>query len=198
MRTRDEQKEQAIRAQAMQMIVKHGFDGLSMQKLAKAADVSPATIYIYFKDRDDLIVQLWVNEMERMAEATLMGFDPSMNFEDGLRLQWMNRAHFFMNNQQSMHFMEQVKYSPYEAACRKKMDGKFISAMREFAQNAIQRKELVKLPLEVYWSVAYAPLYQLVKFHMVGKGMMGGAEKFVLNEKLMEQTLQLVLKALRP
>ncbi|MGZ3932351.1 MAG: TetR/AcrR family transcriptional regulator, partial [Bacteroidia bacterium] len=43
MRTRDEQKESAIRQKAIEMIVKEGFDGLSMQKLAKAAGVSPAT-----------------------------------------------------------------------------------------------------------------------------------------------------------
>jgi TetR/AcrR family transcriptional repressor of multidrug resistance operon len=37
MRTRDESKELAIRQKAIQMIVEKGFDGLSMQKLAKAA-----------------------------------------------------------------------------------------------------------------------------------------------------------------
>lgn len=198
MRVRDEYKVQSIRQKAMEMIVKQGFDGLSMQKLAKAADVSPATIYIYFKDRDDLIVQLWRDEMERMTDATLVGFDPSMHFEEGLRIQWMNRAHFLMSNQVSMHFMEQIKYSPYEAVCRKKMDPRFLTAMREFAHNAIARGELVKLPVEVFWSMAYAPLYQLIKFHMMGRGLMGGSEKFVLNEDIMEQTLQLVLKALRP
>ena len=41
------------------MIVKEGFDGLSMQKLAKAANVSPATIYLYFKNREDLLNQLY-------------------------------------------------------------------------------------------------------------------------------------------
>jgi len=198
MRTRDEQKEVAIRQKAMAMIVKHGFDGLSMQKLAKAADVSPATIYIYFKDRDDLIVQLWVGEMQRMTEATLEGFDPEMSFEEGLRLQWLNRARFCMENQQSIYFMEQVRHSPYDATCQKMMDKTFLNAMRTFVHNAIKRKELVALPLEVYWSVAYSPLYQLVKLHMLGRGMMGGAEKFVLDEKIMNQTLQLVVKALKP
>ena len=52
MRIRDEKKESLIKQKAIEMIVKYGFDGLSMQKLAKAAKVSPATIYIYFKDRN--------------------------------------------------------------------------------------------------------------------------------------------------
>ncbi len=51
MRTRDEAKETAIRKKAMALIVQEGFDGLSMHKLARAAGVSVATIYIYYKDR---------------------------------------------------------------------------------------------------------------------------------------------------
>jgi hypothetical protein len=70
--------------------------------------------------------------------------------------------------------------------------------MRDFVHNAIKRKEVVKLPVEVYWSIAFAPLYQLVKLHMTGRGLKGGTEKFVLDEKTMNQTLELVLKALKP
>jgi hypothetical protein len=78
------------------------------------------------------------------------------------------------------------------------MDKGFLNAMGAFVHNAIARKELVKLPLEVYWSVAFAPLYQLVRLHRLGRGMMGGAGKFVLDKKIMDQTLKLVLKALKP
>jgi AcrR family transcriptional regulator len=198
MRTRDELKELAIREKALEMVVKHGFDGLSMQKLAKAAGVSPATIYIYFKDRDDLILQLFLQEMKKMVDATLNGFDPSMHFEEGLKVQWLNRARFCMQNPESMHFLEQIKFSPYHEAFMKKMDNTFPKIMGEFVHNAINRKELVKLPVEVYWSIAFAPLYQLVKMHMSGRGMRGGSEKFVLDDKIMNQTFKLVLKALQP
>lgn len=197
MRTRDENKEEAIRQKAIEMIVEHGFDGLSMQKLAKEAGVSPATIYIYYKDRDDLIVQLWIFAMKKMVTATLEGFDPSMSFDEGLKVQWMNRATFAMEEPLLVHFMEQIKYSPYHDICSRKMDSHFLTSMGEFVHNAIRRKELVKLPLEVYWSVAFAPLYQLVKMHMTGKGLRG-TDKFVLDDKIMSQTLKLVIKALKP
>lgn len=197
MRTRDEIKEQTLREKALEMIVSHGFDGLSMQKLAKSAGISPATIYIYYKDRDDLIVQLWIGEMERMMTISLDGFDPSMHFEEGLKIQWMNRAKFYMENPLSAHFMEQIKYSPYYDKCVAKADKRFTSAMREFVGNAIKRKELVKLPVEVYWSIAFSPLYSLVRLHMSGRGI-GGYDKFELDEKTINQTLKLVLKALQP
>src|SRR5688572_12953119 len=174
MRTRDEHKEATIRQKALEMAVKDGFDGLSMQKLAKVAGVSPATIYIYFKDRDDLILNLWLQEMAKMADATLHAFDPTMPFDEGLRIQWLNRARFCMDNPASMHFLEQIKYSPYHEVCIKKMDISFIKVMGEFVQHAIARKELVKLPVEVYWSIAFAPVYELVKMHMSGRGLRGG------------------------
>jgi len=197
MRIRDEQKEATLREKAVQMIVRKGFDGLSMQKLAKAANISPATIYIYYKDRDDLILKVWQSEVTRMMQASLRGFDPDMPFAEGLKLQWMNRARFYIENPQTAHFMEQMKYSPYYEQCRGQVDPTFLKAMRDFVHSAIKRKELVKLPLEVYWSIAFAPLYNLVKLHMSGKGMMG-QEKFQLDEKIMDQTLKLVLKALKP
>ncbi|RAW00071.1 TetR/AcrR family transcriptional regulator [Pseudochryseolinea flava] len=196
MRTRDENKEETIRQKAIELFVKHGFDGLSMQKLAKEAGVSPATLYIYYKDRDDMIVQLWVWVMKKMVDTTLEGFDPGMSFEAGLKLQWQNRARFCMEYPMELHFMEQIKYSPYHEACSKKMDAKFINTMGEFVHNAIRRKEVVKVPVEVYWSVAFAPLYQLVKMHMSGRGLRD--EKFVLDEKTINQTFKLVLKALKP
>lgn len=196
MRTRDENKKTAIRDKALEMVVKDGFDGMSMQKLAKSAGVSPATIYIYFKDRDDLILHLWLQEMKKMTDATLEGFEPSMRFEEGLKVQWLNRAKFCIQNPSSMHFLEQIKYSPYHEAFMKNMDTTFQKTMGEFVHNAINRKEIVRVPLEIYWSLAFAPLYQLVKMHMSGRGLR--AEKFVLDDKIMNQTLRLVLKALKP
>jgi AcrR family transcriptional regulator len=41
MRLRDEQKEQLVRTKALELLVEEGFNGFSMHKLAKAANVSP-------------------------------------------------------------------------------------------------------------------------------------------------------------
>ncbi|WP_234733094.1 TetR/AcrR family transcriptional regulator [Tellurirhabdus bombi] len=197
MRIRDENKELAIREKALDMIVQEGFDGLSMHKLAKAAGVSPATIYIYFKDREDLIVQIYREESQRMTEATLDGFDPAMPFEEGLRIQWVNRANYCLRYPQRMHFMEQMRHSPFHDKFRQVAENPFIAAMKSFVCNAIKRKELEELPLEVYWSLAFAPLYQLIKFHMSHRGE-PGANEFTLDKILLNKTLELVLKALRP
>jgi AcrR family transcriptional regulator len=196
-RTRDPSKERAIRDSALDMIVKSGFDGLSMQKLAGAAGVSPATIYIYFQDRDDLIFRLYEEVNASMAEATLAGFDPEMPFAEGLRRQWINRARYCLANPQQAHFLEQMRYSPLFESCEKATKNAFGQIMRRFVSNAIRRGELVRIPVPVYWSLAFAPLYQLVKFHKAGRSL-PGAGPFVLDDEVLEQALGLVLKALQP
>jgi AcrR family transcriptional regulator len=197
MRLRDEIKEKAIRHRAMELIVNEGFDGLSMHKLAKAADISVATIYIYYKDREDLILSLCKEGLERMTQVTLKNFDPHMPFSEGLKIQWQNRAEFWLKNPIEAQFMERMRHSPYHEKFMGYISKEFTNAMQTFVVHAIERKELVRLPIEVFWCVAYAPLYQLVKFHLDGSKFLGG-KKVQLTEQVMDQTLQLVLKALKP
>ena len=196
MRTRDENKERIIREQALKMMVKEGLEGFSMQKLARAADVSPATIYIYFKDKEDLVAQLCRDAGKKMMDTTFKNFDPAMSFSEGLRIQWVNRAKYCMKYPEQMQFLEQLRHSPYSEKLSEIMGENFRKVMGDFVSNAIKKKELVKVPLEVYWSVAFAPLYNLVKFHMTNKSING--RKFILSDKIMKETFELVLKALKP
>jgi len=177
------------------MVVKQGFDGLSMHKLAKVSGVSVATIYIYFKDREDLLQQLYTEESKKMAAATLVGFNPESHFDEGLKVQWLNRMKYCLANPYSMTFMEQVKHSPL--IDRSVIDRTFLDAMSRFVSTAIERKELIPLPVEVYWSVAFAPLYQLLKFH-ISKTTMFERPAFELDEEKINLTLQLILRALKP
>jgi len=195
-RLRDEHKERVIREKALQMMVKEGLEGFSMQKLAKAADVSPATIYIYFKDKEDLVTQLCKDAGKKMMDITFKNFDPSMSFSEGLKIQWINRANYCMKFPDQMHFLEQLRHSPYGEKVSEMMGESFKKIMGDFVANAIKKKELVKVPVEVYWSIAFAPLYNLVKFHMTGKSI--GGRKFILSDKILKETIELVIKALKP
>jgi AcrR family transcriptional regulator len=196
MRTRDTNKESVIQEKAVEMIVKHGLDGFSMQKLAKAANVSPATLYIYYKDRDDLITQLATNISNRLMEASLRGMHPKMSFADGLELQWKNRMEFYLKHPLDVEFIEQIRYTPIYDSVRTNIRNNFGDVLGKHVHNAINNGELQPLPFAVYWSVAFAPLYQLIKFH--SQGSTHATENFKISDELVSQTLKLVLKALKP
>ena len=196
MRTRDVNKESAIQEKAIEMIVKQGLDGFSMQKLAKAANVSPATLYIYYKDRDDLISQIASQISVGLMEASLKGIHPKMSFADGLELQWKNRMEFYLTHPLEVEFIEQIRYTPAYDSIKDTIRQKFGDVLGKFVHNAINRGELQPLPFEVYWSIAFAPLYQLIKFHTQGSSPANAC--FRITDEMVSQTLALVLKALKP
>jgi TetR/AcrR family transcriptional repressor of multidrug resistance operon len=195
MRVRDENKESAIREKALEMIVREGFDGLSMQKLAKAAGVSPATIYIYYKNREDMVHQLFRDAQKRFAATALMNFDPEATLEEGLWRQWKNRMDFILEDPNSYQFFEQFRNSPL--INHKSVDmTEFRESMTRFVKNAIKRGELKKMEPEIFWALAYGSFYALIKFHLQEKKMMN--ENFKLTDAKLKQTLEMVVKALRP
>lgn len=196
MRLRDEQKEQLVRTKALELLVEEGFNGFSMHKLAKAANVSPATLYIYFQNKEDLIMQLGIEVGQKIHEVTFEDFNFEESFEDGLWKQWKNRTKYVLENPIAAAFIEQFRNSPYKKKLEPAYFQVFRNNMKKFVENAIQKGELVALPREVFWTLAFAPLYQLIHFAQDGHNMAG--EPFVLTEEIMRTTFNQVIKSLKP
>lgn len=196
MRTRDEQKELLVKEKAVELLVKHGFDGFSMQKLAKEAGISPATLYIYYTDREDLIEKLGIELGKRFYDTMMEGFSADMSLRDGLKKQWENRARYMLSHPREANAFEVIRHSPMGLRVMETTSNLIKPVMAEFTHNAIRNKELLPMDLEAYWSITYGPLYTLIKFHLDGRSM--GMRPFVFSEKVMYDTLELVLKALKP
>lgn len=196
MRTRNAGKEMLVKEKAIALLVEEGLDGFSMNKLAKACSISVATLYIYYIDKDDLIKKLGVEEGMKMTAATMKNFDPGMPFDKGMKTQWENRSAYWIRNPVSSGFLEALRHSPHGEYVNETIAASFRPIMKKFVEKAIAHKELVPLPLEVFWSLAFGPLLTLIRFHKEKKSV--GQKPFTFSNKLMYQTLDLVLKALRP
>jgi len=91
---------------------------------------------------------------------------------------------------------EVIRHSPHGQYVTSVAASHFKPVMKEFAHNAIRNKELRPMPFEVYWAIAYGPLYTMVKFHLEGSPK--GDKHFAFSKKLMYEALELILKALKP
>ncbi|NSL86763.1 TetR/AcrR family transcriptional regulator [Chitinophaga sp. Mgbs1] len=195
MRTRNAEKEEMVKKLAIQMIAADGLENFSVNKLAKACDISVATLYIYYKDKDDLIFRLALEEGQRLHDVVHKDFDPDAPFAEGLRLQWKNRARHFMEYPDAVNFFEKLRYSSYHNKASEALSDSFKKMMRQFLGNAIKRKEISSMSEEVFWSVAFAPLYALLRFHKDGSSI--GGRPFAISNKIIWQTFDLVLRALK-
>ncbi len=178
------------------MLVHDGFEGFSMNKLARACQVSVATLYIYYHDKDDLIKKIGVEIGQKFFDETLKGFSVDMSFREGLKKQWENRSRYALKYPLEVAAYEIIRHSTHGEYILDKSMKKFGDVMQGFFQGAINRKELVPLPVELFWAVAYGPLYTLLRFHTEGKSI--GGHPFRLSKKMMDEAFELTAKALTP
>lgn len=79
-KTAEADEESAKRRQiidgARAVFLANGFDAASMTDIAKAAGVSKGTLYVYFKDKDELFSEIVAGECTFQAEG-VFDFDPS-------------------------------------------------------------------------------------------------------------------------
>lgn len=178
------------------MIVEDGYDGFSMNKLAKACAISVATLYIYYQDKDDLIKKIGTDLSKTFLCQTLLGFTPDMPFREGLKKQWENRARYAINFPTDVACYEILRHTPHGEYIFEHSISDFKEAMSMFFHNSLTRGEMRPLSLESFWSVAYGPLYFLLRFHKEGKNIAG--QPFQMNDSVRDEAFELVIKALTP
>lgn len=77
-------------AAAREIILNEGLDQLSIRKVAKQAQVSPVTMYKYFRDKDELVAEVITESIrERADKALALASDPQLTFVE--KLQAFNR-----------------------------------------------------------------------------------------------------------
>src|ERR1700748_667316 len=98
---RKEKQKQEIRKQildaSMKLFIEEGFENVSIRKIAELIEYSPTTVYLYFKDKDEIFLHLHDLGFQKMAE---LNKDLDTIHNPLLRLHKMgeNYLDFGMNN----------------------------------------------------------------------------------------------------
>ena len=59
MRTKDFDKQQRIKRAMVRLILEEGISGASISKIAREADVSSATIYVYYNSKEEMLAEVF-------------------------------------------------------------------------------------------------------------------------------------------
>lgn len=194
MRPRNIEKEDAIRKLALQIIQEEGLENLSMQKLAKAANISPRTIYIKYENKEDLLIKLFVDEVLGSYEkAVLEEFSENLAFAEGVRKIWKNTFHYLKNNPQHFSLMQYGKSSPllnkaYQE--RNIQEGQFFAPIHRFIKRHIKENKIKNFPFQVHRSLLFAPLFDLVNEYYEYKNR----PKQIITERLILECCEGVIR----
>src|SRR5699024_7513431 len=80
MRKIDKNKQRAIKQAVFDLSQSEGLFNMTTAKIAKTAGVSPATIYLYYQDKTDLLSRIYEEVKTNLHD----GLDKVINLEDRL------------------------------------------------------------------------------------------------------------------
>lgn len=188
MRYKDENKKENIFLAAMQLVTEIGFAETSMSKIAKKANVSPSTIYVYFENKNDMLNKLYLYVKQRISEKMLQDIDVSSPLDKQYELMLRNFIDFAMNNKDYFLFIEQFTNSPLiHNLCRE--EGRtFLKPMHELLEKGKKQNMLKQVDTSLLITYSYSPIIQLIKEYHNGL--------FEIHKENLDKIIQMSLDAI--
>ncbi len=91
---------QSIQEAAMRVIARKGMSAATMQEIADEAGVAKGTIYLYFRDRDELVETTFEVAITQLMEQIDAVIDREMPFEEKIRAIIAAQLTFFSANRE--------------------------------------------------------------------------------------------------
>jgi AcrR family transcriptional regulator len=106
-----ELKQQILEA-AMKLFETHGYDGFSLRQVAEAIGYTPTTIYLYFKDKDELLHTVALAGFLEFGQALQAAYDQNSTARERVRAIGMAYLRFGLSHplQYRLMFMQRCEY----------------------------------------------------------------------------------------
>jgi len=167
MRPKDQTKYNAIINASLELVKELGFTGISIAKIARQANISPATIYIHFENREDLFIKLYTKIRTDMSNSALQGVHEEMDIEQVFKSMWIN---FFSQNLKRPDYLiyrEKFEQTPMMENIKGE-DFELYNYVKNLFQRGIKEHIIKDLPIPLLTSFAFVPIITLLNFHFEG------------------------------
>jgi AcrR family transcriptional regulator len=113
MRVKDDQKIDLFYASTLTLVSRVGLVGLTIPLIAKQSKVATGTLYIYFKNKEELILALYKEIKKRFRTQLFIDYSPDRPVKESCRKMWENCLNYFVANYEEHIFLQQFNFSPY-------------------------------------------------------------------------------------
>ncbi len=153
MRTADPAKSRRIIDAAVQLFAERPFHEVRMEDIAVRAQVAKGTLYLHYKDKEDLFLGILNDGLNSLVERLEASLETEMPPEEKLltmnreSFRYFERNHFFLEVMQRVEFFRFGMKSPCFEETRGRMQAILMRIFREFPSRAKASDE--DLALEV-------------------------------------------------
>ena len=158
MRNKDIHKQEAIIKETVELVNEIEFASSSVAKIAKKASVSPATLYIYYRNKEDLLVSTYVALKKKMGRELLSNIDTSKPLRDIFFIFWKNTFIFIDKNRSFYKYSEQFSNSPYIELVNQSELEKSFEPFIKIVQQGIDQKIIKDVSFEILAAFIFFPV----------------------------------------
>jgi AcrR family transcriptional regulator len=105
-------KRNALIKATIELVNNNGFHAAPMSKIAKMANVSPATIYLYFENKQDLVNKAYIEVKAEYTEYAFATYNEESTVEEGFETIWKRIADFKFKDSDNAMFLAQCDNTP--------------------------------------------------------------------------------------
>lgn len=135
--TKSSEKFQAILDAALKVFAENGFHNSQVNKIAKEAGIAGGTVYLYFKNKEDILVNLFKTKLGSMIERAEEEIDQAPNAVKALEA--VCRLHFTNSERNpELAYVMQIELRQANLDLRKQI-GKVVKAYYELIEKIIVR-----------------------------------------------------------
>lgn len=171
------------------LINKDGLQSVTFAKIFQQANVGSSTVYHYFKDKEQLVNELFNIVRIHRSEEVLKQYDAGQTIYVRIKMLLWNQAHYALNFPDELTFLENYSYSPYIAEeIRNAQDPSVIEAFSVIREG--QQQGMIK---EMEPIILIQLLYGMIT--SVIKGYLAGEYK--LEQPQIQQIIELCWKTIK-
>jgi len=163
MRIKDDEKVTRIYQAAIKVVNHDGFQGSSMSKIAKEADVSAATIYLYFENKDDMIKKLFIHLKMKMGHSYFNENSDLSPSKGTFRTVWLNHYQYVMDNMEEYNFLENFSNCPLIERVEIENKADYCPTFESLFDKSKSSGLIIDLNNDLIFSLLFSPINHLVK-----------------------------------
>ncbi len=132
-------------------------------KIAEEAGVSPATIYLYFDNKEDMLTKLFIHTKDRMGHSYFSdNMDMSVS-KATFRTIFLNHYQYIINNIEEYIFLEDFSTSAQISLVKPEFRVDYCPVFESLFNRSKESGLLQNMHNDIIYSLLFAPLSFLIK-----------------------------------
>lgn len=144
------------------LMAKYGVQYLSTHKIAKEAGVSVGTIYLYFKDKDDLLSQFVIYLFGNFHRAIEIAYQSDLPLFEQYKHLWKATWQFMLKNPNIVKNMHQYESLPQFRSILKHYSMLENSVWNKFVKQGQRDGVILSLPSQILFLMSMKTAWQLM------------------------------------